>query len=268
MGSVEFLEGESASPAGVAGALAAMTLSVGTPGDHRRRCRALAGGGRQVAARSGPGVDAARDDPWDLRPRGCKGQGSGGAARGRQEGRRGDRRADDDEALGAAQVGPRAGVRSWACRWTWRPPRRWWSRSGSASSGCCGSSRSWPSKADSAEPAAAPGPRTIEASEIEERAAHSAEYQAWGLADALVGGRRARRRRSPTCACASRASAWRGSATRWPGGCATRWPISLRLAEGASEADVKRGLRMPREGGRAADRRRGPQRPGASARGA
>ena len=55
-------------------------------------------------------------------------------------------------------------------------------------------------------------PRRVSQEEIEARAAHSAEWRAYALADALVAGD-ARVAMAPTCACASRASAWRGSPT-------------------------------------------------------
>ena len=68
--SVELLEGDAATPAGVAAALAAMTLAIGPARDHRRRRRALARGRRRAAPRARDGADAARHDARAVRARG------------------------------------------------------------------------------------------------------------------------------------------------------------------------------------------------------
>ncbi len=96
-------------------------------------------------------------------------------------------------------------------------------------------------------PAAA---RTVPAEEIERRAAHSAEWQAYGLADALVGADPGRALRTylrlrqqgerPAGLVYVLAQRLRDALA-----------VSLRLRAGASAAEVKRGLRMP---ARAADR--------------
>ena len=93
------------------------------------------------------GRDAARDDARAVRARGGAREGAGGAARGGQARRRAGRRADDGQAVGAAEVGARAGRRGSGCRSTPRRRRRSSRRSASASSGCCASSRSSRSKA-------------------------------------------------------------------------------------------------------------------------
>ena len=87
--------------------------------------------------------------------------------------------------------------------------------------------------------------------EIERRAAHSAEWRAYALADALVGGRRSARRRAPTCACASRASGLPGLTYLMARRLRDALASPLRLRAGESPAEVKRGLRMP---ARAAER--------------
>ncbi len=150
--SVELLEGEQASPAGVAGALAAMTLSVGRRVLVVEGRRALAGSGRRGAPAAGSGVDAARDDVGDLRPRGGRAkvppalQGAVKKAGG---------------VIGAqmtmkpwelSKMGARAGRAARPGSSMRPPPRRWSSRSESASSACCASSRSWPSKARTPRP--------------------------------------------------------------------------------------------------------------------
>ncbi|HXD56054.1 MAG TPA: DNA polymerase III subunit delta [Solirubrobacteraceae bacterium] len=94
------------------------------------------------------------------------------------------------------------------------------------------------------------GPRAVGAEEIERRSAHSAEWRAYALADALVAGdgaavtvtylrlrEQGERLSGLTYLIASRLR--------------ESLAISLRLAAGESAAEVKRGLRMP---SRAADR--------------
>ena len=103
------LEGERATPAGAAAALAAMTLSVG------RRVIIVEGAERwregDVEEQLAPALTAmpaettlamfAREESRAKAPKALH---DGGRA-----GRWSDRRADDGEAMGAAEVGPRAG---------------------------------------------------------------------------------------------------------------------------------------------------------------
>jgi DNA polymerase-3 subunit delta len=92
--------------------------------------------------------------------------------------------------------------------------------------------------------------RTVAAEEIESRAAHSAEWRAFGLADALVGGD------GPEATLAYLRLRGQGErlsgllylmASRLREGLA----VSLRLQAGESAGEIKRGLRMP---ARAAER--------------
>ena len=146
----------------------------------------------ETAPRCGAlGADAAGHDARAVRARGGPREGAGGAARRRQARRRPGRRADDRQAVGARQVGARAGVALGLCAGRAPPPRRSSRRSASASSGCCASSRSSRSKV--------PARRGRSASRIVPRRGHrgaapphSAEWRAYGLADALVGARRPR----------------------------------------------------------------------------
>jgi DNA polymerase-3 subunit delta len=92
--------------------------------------------------------------------------------------------------------------------------------------------------------------RRVGVEEIEARAAHSAEWRAFALADALVGGDRA--------AATATYLRLRGQGERLAGltyliagRLRDALGVSLRLAAGESAAEVKRGLRMP---SRAADR--------------
>jgi DNA polymerase-3 subunit delta len=94
------------------------------------------------------------------------------------------------------------------------------------------------------------GVRQVGAQEIEARAAHSTEWRAYGLADALVGGDR----REATLAYLR----LRHQGERLPGltylmaqRLRDALAVALRLGAGESVAEVKRGLRMP---ARAAER--------------
>ena len=94
------------------------------------------------------------------------------------------------------------------------------------------------------------GARTVSAEEVESRASHSAEWRSYALADALVSG--------DTAAVTVTYLRLRQQGERLSGLTyliASRLreslAISLRLAAGESAAEVKRGLRMP---SRAADR--------------
>jgi DNA polymerase-3 subunit delta len=103
-------------------------------------------------------------------------------------------------------------------------------------------------------PAASPGAgqraRAVTVEEIERRAAHSAEWRAYGLADALVGGER---REVALSYLRLRHQGERLSglsylmASRLRDGLA----VALRLGDGESAAEVRRGMRMPQ---RAAER--------------
>jgi len=94
------------------------------------------------------------------------------------------------------------------------------------------------------------GPRRVGVEEIEARTAHSAEWRAYGLADALVAGDAAAvsmtylrlRQQGERLA---------GLTYLLAGRLRDALAISLRLAAGESAAEVKRGLRMP---ARAAER--------------
>jgi DNA polymerase III subunit delta len=94
------------------------------------------------------------------------------------------------------------------------------------------------------------GPRRIGVQDIESRAAHSAEWRAYGLADALVG---ADGREATLSYLRLRAQGERLSGLIYLMAQRLRdaLAISLRLQNGDSVAEVKRGLRMP---ARAAER--------------
>ena len=96
----------------------------------------------------------------------------------------------------------------------------------------------------------APSPRQVTVQDIDDRAAHSAEYRAYALADALVGGEGGQATLSYL--------RLRQQGERLPGliylmaqRLRDALAISLRLQAGDSVAEVKRGLRMP---ARAAER--------------
>ncbi len=93
-------------------------------------------------------------------------------------------------------------------------------------------------------------PRQIGAEEIEARAARSAEWRAYGLADALIAGD------APTASMTylrlrQQGERLSGLTYLIAGRLRDALAISLRLAAGESAAEVKRGLRMP---ARAAER--------------
>ncbi|MBA3809279.1 MAG: hypothetical protein H0X28_12950, partial [Solirubrobacterales bacterium] len=92
--------------------------------------------------------------------------------------------------------------------------------------------------------------RVVSAQEIEARAAHSAEWRAYGLADALVGGDS---REATLSYLRLRGQGERLSGLLYLMAARLRdaLAISLRLQAGESVAEVKRGLRMP---ARAAER--------------
>jgi DNA polymerase III subunit delta len=87
-------------------------------------------------------------------------------------------------------------------------------------------------------------PRRVEAEEIEARAARSAEWRAYGLADALAAadGAKASITYLRLCEQGERLS---GLSYLMAGRLREALSISLRLSAGESVAEVKRGLRMP-----------------------
>ncbi len=94
------------------------------------------------------------------------------------------------------------------------------------------------------------GPRSIGVEEIESRTAHSAEWRAYGLADALVGADTAQATRL-YLHLRGQGERLAGMTYLMAGRLREALSISLRLAAGESVAEVKRGLRMP---ARAAER--------------
>jgi DNA polymerase-3 subunit delta len=92
--------------------------------------------------------------------------------------------------------------------------------------------------------------RRVGVEEIEARAAHSAEWRAFGLADALVGGDAATAT-GTYLRLREQGERLAGLTYLMAGRLRDALAISLRLAEGESVAEVKRGLRMP---ARAAER--------------
>jgi DNA polymerase-3 subunit delta len=103
---------------------------------------------------------------------------------------------------------------------------------------------------DPVEHGANAAPRVVDAQDIEMRAAHSAEWRAYGLADALVG---ADSREATLSYLRLRQQGERLSGLIYLMAQRLRdaLAISLRLQKGDSVAEVKRGLRMP---ARAAER--------------
>jgi DNA polymerase III subunit delta len=93
-------------------------------------------------------------------------------------------------------------------------------------------------------PAGAGGARQVTVQDIEQRAAHSAEWRAYGLADALVGGDR---RESALSYLRLRHQGERLSGLTYLMAQRLRdaLAVALRLRAGESVAEVKRGLRMP-----------------------
>ena len=221
-------------------------------------------------------ADAAGYDARVVRARGGAREGAGGAARGGQAGRRTGASRRRRSSRGSSPSGRASRPPGSACarrrrgQGAGRPGRA------SASSGCCARSRSWRSHVSGREGrAVAPGlaqdrgqaPIRVSAQDIEERAAHSSEWRAYALADALVGADDARGdAHLPAPAPAGRAPVGprlpdrRAAARRARGG---RAPEA-----GESVAEVKRSLRMPAARRRALRRGRRPQRPRAAAGGA
>lgn len=93
-------------------------------------------------------------------------------------------------------------------------------------------------------------PRQIGVADVEARAAHSAEWRAYGLADSLVGADAAEATRL-YLRLRAQGERLAGMTYLMAGRLREALAISLRLGAGESAAEVKRGLRMP---ARAADR--------------
>jgi len=251
MGSVELLEGEAASPAGVAGALAAMTLSVG------RRVIIVDGAERwreaDVRSLLAPALAA-------MAPETTLGIFA-----------REDARAKAPAALHEAVAKAGGQIRAELTLKHWELPR--WVREQGARLGLelDGSAAkalveqvgerqqrllrelekmALEGAGAGAGAGQAAGPRVVEVGEIEARAAHSAEYRAYGLADALLGGDGAA---ATLLYLRLRQQGERLSGLSYliAGRLREGLAISQRLAAGESRAEVKRGLRMP---ARAAER--------------
>ncbi|HEY2572215.1 MAG TPA: DNA polymerase III subunit delta [Solirubrobacteraceae bacterium] len=94
------------------------------------------------------------------------------------------------------------------------------------------------------------GGATIDAQRIEDRAAHSAEWRAYGLADALVGAN-AREATASYVRLREQGERLSGLIYLMSQRLRDALAVALRLQAGESEAAVKRGLRMP---SRAAER--------------
>jgi DNA polymerase-3 subunit delta len=251
---VELLEGEAASPAGVAGALSAMTLAVGrrvivVEGVERWReadvdeqlaplmvemppettlamfareeARAKAPDALHKAVERAGGQIVAQMTvkPWEL-PKWAQGQ----------AGRLGV--ALDAGAAKAlvAQVGE-------------RQQRLLRELEKLALEGDAGADASV-QESGSPGPGNGSGPRTVTAEDIERRAAHSAEFRAFALVDALVG---ADAREATLSYVRLREQGERLSGLIYLMASRLRdaLAVSLRLQAGESEANVKRGLRMP-----------------------
>jgi DNA polymerase-3 subunit delta len=249
MGSVEVLEGDSASPAGVAGALAAMTLSVG------RRVIIVEGAERwrqaDVESQLAPALAAIAPETTL-------------AIFARE-----DARAKAPAALHEAVKRAGGQIAAEMTLKRWELPK--WAREQGAKLGL--SLDATAAKAlvdqvgerqqrllreleklalegDSEDGRPTRGPRSVDVAEIEARAAHSAEYQAYGLADALVGAD------GPAATLAylrlrQQGERLAGLSYLMAGRLREALSISLRLLAGESVAEVKRGLRMP---ARAAER--------------
>jgi DNA polymerase-3 subunit delta len=237
-GSVEALEGESATPEGVAGALAAMTLTVG------RRVILVEGVERwkeaEVERALVPALAAIAPDTTV-------------ALFAREEGR-----AKAPAALHKAVKQAGGQVVTQATVKPWELPK--WVRAQAARMGL---------ELDPAAATALVGqvgerqqrllreleklalerdgddaPGRVSAEEIEARAAHSAQYRAYTLADALVGGDS---REATRVYIRLRGQGERLSGLTYLMASRLRdaLAISLRLRAGESAAEVKRGLRMP-----------------------
>jgi DNA polymerase III subunit delta len=237
--SVEALEGESATPEGVAGALAAMTLMVG------RRVILVEGVERWKQAEVEQAlVPALAAMPPDTTI----------ALFAREEGR-----AKAPAALHTAVKQAGGQVVAQATVKPWELPK--WARAQAARMGI---------ELDMAAATALVGqvgerqqrllrelekltqeldgddaaPRRVSAEDVEARAAHSAQYRAYTLADALVAGD-ARESTRAYVRLREQGERLAGLTYLMASRLRDALAVSLRLAAGESAADVKRGLRMP-----------------------
>ncbi|MHB8533140.1 MAG: DNA polymerase III subunit delta [Solirubrobacteraceae bacterium] len=243
---VEVLDGDAATPVGVARALAAMTLAVG------RRVIVVEGAERwreaQVEQQLSPALAQMPEDTTL-------------AIFAREEAR-----AKAPAALHAAveraggQIVEQATVKPWELgKWTREQAGKLGlsldSAAGKALVGQVGERQQRilrELEKLALEMEAEPGgrPRAVNAEQIEERAAHSAQLRAFGLADALVGAD-ARETARAYLRLRGQGERLAGLTYLMAGRLRDALSISLRLAAGESVAEVKRSLRMP---SRAADR--------------
>jgi DNA polymerase-3 subunit delta len=252
-GSVELLEGEAGTPAGVADALAAMTLAIG------RRVILVEGVERwrqaDVEKHLAPAMSAMPPETTI-------------ALFAREEGRAKAPAAVHEAVRGAGgQVVAQTTVKPWElAKWA----REQASRMGLALDTAAAKAlvgqvgerqqrllRELEKLAMEGDPSEASGssasgaaPRRVGVQDIERRAAHSAEWRAYGLADALVGGDT---QEATLSYLRLRQQGERLSGLTYLMAQRLReaLAIALRLRAGESVADVRRGLRMP---ARAAER--------------
>ncbi|HEV7528983.1 MAG TPA: DNA polymerase III subunit delta [Solirubrobacteraceae bacterium] len=242
--SVEVLEGDGATPAGVAEALAAMTLAIG------RRVIVVEGVERwRQADVEGTLVPAMAEMPPETTL----------ALFAREEAR-----AKAPEALHQAVMAAGGQVVAQMTVKPWELPK--WAREQAARMGLsldAGAAKALVAQVgdrqqrllreleklalegDADEPAA-----TIDAQRIEDRAAHSAEWRAYALADALVGAN-AREATASYVRLREQGERLSGLIYLMSQRLRDALAVALRLQVGESEAAVKRGLRMP---SRAAER--------------
>jgi DNA polymerase-3 subunit delta len=244
-GSVELLEGEAATPAGVAQALAAMTLAVG------RRVILVEGVERwrpaDVEEHLGPALGAMPPDTTL-------------ALFAREEAR-----SKAPAALHQAVRGAGGQVVAQTTAKPWELPR--WAREQAAQMGIVLDGTAAKALVDQVgqrqqrllreleklalEGDSSPGSsRAVSAEEIERRAAHSAERRAYALADALVGGD-AREATLSYLRLRQQGERLSGLIYLMAQRLREALEIAVRLSAGQSAAEVKRGLRMP---ARAAER--------------
>jgi DNA polymerase III subunit delta len=255
--SVELLEGDSATPAGVAGALAAMTLAIG------RRVIMVEGVERWRQADVEKELTGAiKQMPPDTTL----------ALFAREEARAKAPAALHDAVKRAGgQVVAQMTVKSWElAKWAREQGARLGLSLDTAAAKALVAQvgerqqrllreleklalEGGPDDHDAAEDATgdtAPTPRHIGAQEIESRAAHSTEWRAYGLADALVGGDG---REATLSYLRLRQQGERLSGLTYLMAARLREAVAVaaRLQAGESVAEIKRGLRMP---ARAAER--------------
>ncbi len=266
--SVELLEGEAATPAGVAGALAAMTLAIGRrvimvegverwrqadvekqlvaalehmPPDTtlalfaREEARAKAPAALHDAVKRAGGQIVAQMTvrPWEL------------ARWAREQAARLGLSLDGAAAKAlVAQVGERQQ------RLLRELEKLALASSPEGEGGSPKASDAGASEADAADASSAAAPKRVSVQDIERRAAHSSEWRAYALADALVGGDG---REATLSYLRLRQQGERLSGLTYLMAQRLRdaLAVALRLRAGESVAEIKRGLRMP---ARAAER--------------